>query len=230
MIQGGIFWMASRLFATNDLSASVATPSRRRLWLGMAILAALVAGMVWDTKIVKIHSAEDVEANVFSPEKFGAEQFPKLRAAVTARAGSAEGLAAAIAADKDAAGKQYGVPGSLGPEMAVKFEGVAGEASSGVYDVKVAGVPEGLRIRVQTGPAINGTDLRDSTGTITFGQFVNQIEYQNAGSALNKEMKKQVLSKIDNANLTGKTLKVVGVFQLFNVKSWLVTPVSVEVK
>ena len=61
-------------------------------------------------------------------------------------------------------------------------------------------------------------------------RFVNQIEYQNAGSALNKELKKQVLSRIDNSSLTGKVLKVVGVFQLVNPKSWLVTPVSLEVK
>ena len=211
-------------------AASPAAPPKRGLWLALVLVAALLVAMGASTKIVKIHSAEDVEANVFSPEKFGAEQFPKVRAALEARAAPAADLAAAIAAERDAAGKKYGVPGSLGPEMAVKFEGVAGEASSGVYDVKVAGAPDGLRIRVQTGPAINGTDLRDSTGTITFGQFVNQIEYQNAGSAINKEMKKQVLSKIDNSNLTGKTLKVVGVFQLVNPKSWLVTPVSLEVQ
>ena len=211
-------------------AASPAAPPKRGLWLALVLVAALLVAMGASTKIVKIHSAEDVEANVFSPEKFGAEQFPKVRAALEARAAPAADLAAAIAADRDAAGKKYGVPGSLGPEMAVKFEGVAGEASSGVHDVKVAGAPDGLRIRVQTGPAINGTDLRDSTGTITFGQFVNQIEYQNAGSAINKEMKKQVLSKIDNSNLTGKTLKVVGVFQLVNPKSWLVTPVSLEVQ
>jgi predicted lipoprotein len=83
---------------------------------------------------------------------------------------------------------------------------------------------------VQTGPAINGTDLRDATGTITFEQFTNQIDYQNAGSALNKEMKAQVLSKIDNGNLTGKTLSVVGVFQLINPNSWLVTPVRLDVQ
>ena len=214
---------------TAPLEASAA-PGRRGRWVELAIVVALVIAIGASTKVVKIHSADDVEANVFSPEKFGAREFPKIQAAVTARAASADALAAAIAADKDAAAKKYGVPGSLGPEMAVKFEGVVGEQSSGVYDVKVAGVPQGVRIRVQTGPAINGTDLRDATGTITFGQFVNQIEYQNAGSAINKEMKKQVLSKFDNTHLTGKTLSVVGVFQLFNPKSWLVTPVSLTVK
>jgi ABC-type branched-subunit amino acid transport system ATPase component len=58
---------------------------------------------------------------------------------------------------------------------------------------------------VQTGPAINGTDLRDATGTIEFGQFTNQIEYQDAGSAINNEMKKAVLAGLDPSALTGKT-------------------------
>lgn len=85
-----------------------------------------------------------------------------------------------------------------------------------------------MLIRVQTGPAINGTDLRDATGAIAFGQFVNQIDYQNAGSALNKEMKKQVLSKIDASKLAGKTISVVGAFKLINPNNWLVTPVKLD--
>jgi predicted lipoprotein len=122
------------------------------------------------------------------------------------------------------------VPGGVGPEIAVKFTGVAGAAKSGIYTVAVPGLPSTLTIRVQTGPAVNGTDLRDSTGTVTFDQFTNQIEYQNAGSALNKEMKTQVLAKVDTANLTGKTLSVVGVFQLVNPNSWLVTPAKLDVQ
>ncbi len=125
---------------------------------------------------------------------------------------------------------QYGVAAGVGPEMPVKFTGVAGKEDSGVYEVGVEGVPNTTTIRVQTGPAIMGTDLRDGTGTISFGQFTNQIEYQNAGSALNKEMKKQVLSKVDTGNLTGKTISVVGVFQLTDPANWLVTPVKMEVK
>ena len=117
-----------------------------------------------------------------------------------------------------------------GSEIPIAFTGVAGAEDSGVYDVAVEGVPSPTVIRVQTGPAIMGTDLRDATGTIKFGQFTNQIEYQNAGSALNKELKKQVLSKAVTGPLTGKTLAVVGVFQLTDSKIWLVTPVKLEVK
>ena len=92
------------------------------------------------------------------------------------------------------------------------------------------GLPDTIAVKVQTGPAINGTSLRDATGTIQFGQFVNQIEYQNAGSALNKEMKKQILANVDTANLKGKTIQVVGAFKLINPKKWLVTPVTLEVQ
>ncbi|RVA35667.1 DUF2291 family protein, partial [Mesorhizobium sp. M7D.F.Ca.US.004.03.1.1] len=118
----------------------------------------------------------------------------------------------------------------VGPVISVKFSGVVGEGKSGIYKVAVDGVPDTLMIRVQTGPAINGTELRDATGKITFGQFTNQIEYQDAGSALNNEMKKEVLAKLDTNALTGKTISVVGAFKLVNPKSWLVTPVSLEVK
>jgi predicted lipoprotein len=217
-----------------SVSAGTAIKSRSKSRLRLALVAVaalvLIGAMAFNTKVVVIGSAADVQADVFSPEAFGASEFPKVQAAVQERAVGADVFAAAVAANKDEAGKKYGVPGSIGPEISVKFTGVAGPGKSGIYSVAVPGVPSTVLIRVQTGPAINGTDLRDATGTISFGQFVNQIEYQNAGSALNKEMKAQVLSKIDNSNLTGKTLSIVGVFQLINPKSWLVTPVKLDVQ
>ncbi|RDV00585.1 DUF2291 domain-containing protein [Trinickia dinghuensis] len=197
----------------------------------IVLLAILLVAMAMSTKLVKIGSGADSQTAQFEPAAYGKKQFPKTRAAIEKRAIAADTLAAAIAKDPDAAGKQYGVAGGgVGPEMSVKFTGVAGKEDSGVYEVKVPGLPDSLVVRVQTGPAINGTDLRDDTGDITFGQFTNQIDYQNAGYAINSEMKKEVLSKIDTAKLTGKTLSVVGVFQLVNPNGWLVTPVKLDVK
>ena len=43
-------------------------------------------------------------------------------------------------------------------------------------------------------------------------------------------MKKAVLSPLDTANLTGKTLELFGVFRLINPKNWLITPVKATVK
>lgn len=200
-----------------------------RLVLVAAGLVLLVA-MALDTKIVKIGSPADVQPGAFSAADFGKSEFPKVQSAIEKRAVDAATIASAIAKDQTAAGKQYGVEAGVGPEISVKFTGVAGKSESGVYVIQVDGVPSTLVVRVQTGPAINGTDLRDATGTIAFGQFVNQIDYQNAGSALNKEMKKQVLSKVDAANLTGKEISVVGAFKLINPNSWLVTPVKLDVQ
>lgn len=112
----------------------------------------------------------------------------------------------------------------------MSFTGVVGEGSSGIHTVAVEGLPNDLVIRVQTGPAINGTTLRDSTGSYSFGDFTNQIEYQNAGAALNEEMKREVLSQVDISDLTGETASLTGVFQLINPQNWLVTPVGLEVQ
>lgn len=206
--------------------------SRRHLRMAVTAVAAviLLAAMVYDTRFIKIGSKESAQPGTFSPAAYGAETFPKIQSAVETRAVDAATLAAAIAKDQAGAAKQYGVATGTGPEFPVKFTGVAGKNDFGVYDVAVPGLPDSLHIKVQTGPAIMGTDLRDAPGTISFGQFTNQIEYQNAGSAINKEMKKQVLSKIDTANLTGKTISVVGAFQLTDPNNWTVTPVKLDVK
>ena len=112
----------------------------------------------------------------------------------------------------------------------VKLTGVVGEGKSGIYYVMVEGLPDPLKLRVQTGPAINGTELRDATGQIAYSQFINQIAYQDAGSAINNALKAEVPAKIDNSALTGKTMVLSGEFKLVNPKIWLITPVSLEVK
>lgn len=207
---------------------SSAKPKSGLLLTAVAALL-LVGAIALDTKFVTIGSEHDVRAEVFSPETFGASEFPKTQASIEERAVDAKTLAGAIMANKTDAGKKYGV-GAVGPVIPITFTGVAGEAKSGIYTVAADGLPEGITIRVQTGPAINGTELRDATGTIVFGQFTNQIEYQDAGSALNNEMKKQVLAGIDTKTLTGKTITVTGVFKLINPKNWLVTPVRIKVQ
>lgn len=212
----------------NQVSQKPAKLNRAVLW--SVVAAVVVVGAIgFDTKVVKIGSDADVRQQVFSPDAYGASEFPKVKASVEERAADAVEVGTALAADKDAAGKKYGV-GSVNPVIPVKFTGTVEERKSNYNVIKVDGFPEGMAIRVQTGPAVNGTDLRDATGTIEFGQFKNQIEFQNAGSALNNEMKKQALEGVDVDNLVGKTVSVTGVFKLVNPKNWLVTPVGFEVK
>ncbi len=202
---------------------------KRRLALLGGVLVVVLA-IALDTKVVRIGSSDDLRQAGFSAAVYGAKAFPEVKVAIENRAVEAVALQQAILANKDEAIAKYGVAGGSGPVFSVKFVGVAGERlASGLCEVKVADLPD-VKVRVQTGPAINGTELRDATGTISFGQFTNQIEYQNAGSALNNEMKKTVLASVDTGTLAGKTVSVVGAFRLINPKSWLVTPVRLEVQ
>ncbi|WP_321380251.1 DUF2291 domain-containing protein [Rhizobium sp.] len=186
--------------------------------------------MALDTTVVHIGSQQDVRQKTFSAEAYGAEQFPKVRENIVQRAVDAVTLSNAIANDKKAASEKYGVAGSVGAIIPVKFTGTITDRKANYNTVQTEGLPADVTVRVQTGPALNGTELRDATGTITFGQFTNQIEYQNAGSAINNEVKKNVLSRVDPDTLAGKHVSVIGVFQLINPKNWLVTPVQFEVK
>ncbi len=52
---------------------------------------------------------------------------------------------------------------------------------------------------------------------------------QDAGSALNNEVKSQVIGELDREKLPGKTIEVVGAFQLINPANWMVTPVRFKV-
>lgn len=205
-------------------------PSRRGLLIGVAVAVLLAAGIAFDTTVVPIGSEADVRVQAFSPDSYGQEQFPRIQAFVQEKAVDAATLAPAVLADKNAAAEQYGTASSTGAIMFVTLTGIAGEARSGVYPIQAQGVPQDITVRVQTGPAINGTDLRDAPGDIAFGGFKNQIEYQDAGSGINRAMKAAVLDRIDAANLTGKTVTVTGAFRLINPKNWMITPVAVTVQ
>lgn len=215
--------------ASFDISRNTPPRGLSRFVLPAVALAVLAAAAL-DTRVVRIGSQQDARTEAFAADAYGKKTFATLQAAIEAAAVDAPVLAAAIAEDKAAAGEKFGKPGSVGPIFPVKFSGVAGELRSGLVTVAVPGLPEGLQVRVQTGPAINGTDVRDATGTVSFGQFTNQIEYQDAGAALNNEVKTQVLAGIAQDKLSGRPVEIVGVFQLINPTGWLVTPVRMAVQ
>jgi predicted lipoprotein len=205
-------------------------PPRRNLLVVVGLGVVVLAAIALDTKVVKIGSQNDARQEAFSPDTFGRKEFPRIQVFIEEHAVDAATFAPAVLADKKAAAKQYGTASSTGAIIPIKLTAVAGTARSGVYDLKANGVPDEIHVRVQTGPAINGTDLRDAPGDIAFGKFKNQIEYQDAGSGINRAMKKAVLDSVDTANLSGKTLDIVGAFRLINPKNWLITPVKVTVR
>jgi len=194
----------------------------------IVVILVVVAFIALGTRVVPYGSEVAGAEQAFDAESYGPEKFPEVQEAVIERAVDADVLAAALAADKDAAVAEYAVQSSGGPVFSVTMTGVFGEGASGIYGFTVDGLPEELNLRVQTGPAINGTELRDATGEIVFGEFTNQIDYQNAAASLNEAMKADVLGGLDTSALEGKAATITGAFTLINPEAWLVTPVSVE--
>ena len=218
---------------TRALPPTTSRPStgvpRKRLILA-AVVVVVLAAMAFSTKVVGADSDLGAGPADFSAESWAAENFPVIQEGIADRAVDAATLATAIAADSAGAATEYGVPGGTGPEFATTFTGTVGAGQNGIYPVTVEGVPGDVLIRVQTGPAINGNDLRDATGTVEFGQFTNQIDYQDAASALNEQLKTTVLGAVDTTALEGKTIQVTGAFQLINPAGWLVTPSELVVQ
>lgn len=214
---------------TPTAPARVASPSRRRVIVGAAVIA-LLAGIAMDTTVVRIGSDGDLRVQAFNPDTYGQGEFPRIRDFVIDRAAEATVLADKLSTDKTAAIADHGRMAGAFPVLAVRFTGTVGAGSSGIFAVDVDGMPEGTQVRVQTGPAINGTELRDITGDIVFGAFTNQIEYQNAGAGINRAMAADTLDGLDRDALPGRTVTGAGVFTLINPASWLVTPVMFEVQ
>jgi len=208
-------------------------PAHRRLSarvvliaLTVLLIAAMALDTTWKSGTVKV-TAGGREA--FNAAKYGRDAFPKVDAAITKAAVPLPTLLAALRKNQDAASKQYGHrEGSSPPAFATSAEGIAGKTENGLMEVRVPGVPKTARVSVQVGPALNGTALRDGVGTIHFGQFVNQVDYASAATALNNEVKARVLKGFDAQAARGKAVKVVGVFTLLTPSVVTITPVSLE--
>jgi len=216
--------------ALNNSSPEKSGNSSTRYWVYGIVITAVLAAIALDTTVIGIGSEDDARLLAFAPDVYGQTEFPRIRAIVNDRAPEASTLALALNDDKDAASEKFATTAGAFPVVPVRFTGTMGEGSSGVFKIVVDGLPEGVTIRVQTGPAINGTELRDIPGDIEFGSFTNQIEYQDAGAGINRAMSAAILANLDREALIGQTVSVVGVFTLINLKNWLVTPVEFNVQ
>lgn len=213
-----------------QLSNQLAAKKRKQFLVAGILTVAVVGAMALDTKVIVNGSIEDLRQQSFSPDNYAKINYPDIKQYVESNAVDATVLLNALREDKKAAGQKYGVGGGIGPVIPVSLEGTVTEGRSGIFKLNISGFPSDQTVRVQTGPALNGTDLRDATGEIKFGEFKNQIEYQDVGSAMNRVMKAEILDDLDRDNLVNKSVEITGVFRLINAKNWLITPVRMDVK
>jgi predicted lipoprotein len=65
-------------------------------------------------------------------------------------------------------------------------------------------------VTLQLGPLIFGSALRDATGIIRFSDFVNQLQFADAGNALNQRAARAAHAAGDPASLRGKLVEFAG--------------------
>ncbi|MEV4292610.1 DUF2291 domain-containing protein [Nonomuraea bangladeshensis] len=210
-----------------------APAARRRVparWIAAALVALLIVLMAVDTEYRTAETAAAAAPAKFDPAAFGAQNYQaKVVPAIEQSAVDLPVLLKALADDKEAAGQKYGKRQGTGPySFAVKGTGTAGKARSGLLPVTVEGLPADTKVSLQIGPAINGTALRDAAGFITFGQFTNQVEYADAATALNNELRGKLLNGLDVAALDGKEITFTGAFTLLTPQTVTITPVAIS--
>ncbi|ERM00373.1 hypothetical protein Q644_04940 [Brucella intermedia 229E] len=142
-------------------------------------------------------------------------------------------------ADADAAGAKYGhreKQGNAPWTFVVRLEGtvVAAETKSRAAYVDVDSNGDGKPdARVQIGPTVRGTAIRDSLSFVNFNEFRNQIDWAQFGKAFNTRINDDVLSKLPRENLVGMKVKAQGAFPPLPSKGQLpvlTPPVSISLE
>ncbi|MDL2398089.1 DUF2291 family protein [Rhizobium mayense] len=190
-----------------------------------AVVVVMLAAALPGCKIIKTPTAEEKAAqaakSAFDPAAkvdaiWQSQAVPDLEK----RAGDLKTVMQAATSNPDEAGAKYGNPHkqSTSPwTYAVKLNGkiVAADTASraATIDVDVDGDGK-ADAKVQIGPAIRGTALRDALDFVDFNEFKNQIEWAQFGKAFNEKVDTSFLVSLPKDGLTGKTVNVVGAFPL----------------
>ncbi|PBB22947.1 MULTISPECIES: DUF2291 family protein [unclassified Mesorhizobium] len=203
-------------------------------------ILALVAGIGLSAcKILPTPSAQGVAGNAsgFNPDKMVEDIWTsKVIPYLQGKAGAFAEVHALAKTDPAAAGAKYGNPKKQANApwtFAVRVEGkiVAANTQSraATMDIDVDGDGK-ADARVQIGPAMRGTALRDSLDFVQFNDFTNQIDFAQFGKAFNAYADKTALSKLPREALEGRTAKVLGAYTIEGGQDLpLVTPAEAEI-
>jgi predicted lipoprotein len=211
------------------------TTSRRRSpvrpWMVAAVAAVAVLVLAgFSTKVVSTEEAAAGQADQFDAATYAADHYaadivPYIEENAVPLTELLEQLNGG--ADEADFGNTSGASSAYA--FPVTFTAVAGDPTPPVLPVTVEGVPAETTVQLQIGPAVTGTAIRDVSGTVSFNEFTNQLEYQNVGTELNNQVKASLLDSLDPATLAGKTITVTGAFLRVNPALVSVVPISIEV-
>lgn len=207
----------------------LASPQRKRAVIGVLWLALIVA-MFLGTKFQSAAAVAKSQPAAFNATTYAKQKWPDLVQGISSKATDVTTLAPAVDANLAEAGKKYGQDLGAGSyAFAVKATGDVAAVDDNFITLAVPGMPPKDVVRIPLGMALNGSPIRDATGTIHYGDFANQTDYQDAANALKAQVQQEVLAKITPASLKGRQLTVIGAFASGGPpNSYLINPVKIE--
>lgn len=104
------------------------------------------------------------------------------------------------------------------------------ESAAGTVELGLADLSGAAGVRVQIGPVIKSSAVRDVLSFIHFGDFTNQLDFANISKEINFYVRDNVVSRLPRTGLAGKHLSFVGAFAEDASGRILITPVKIEVE
>ena len=217
---------------------------RRRTTLGVvaAALVAIVLYCVFDPPwVVESLNATGTGSAVAGSQNLNPTKYvdaiwaSKLLPTVKRSAVDLPTLLADLKRDREAASKKWGHYSVLDapPAFLVKGEGrvVSVDTTSLVSQAGIAlGSSAKADVFIQLPPIFSGTDVRDALPFISFGQFVNQVQYGEVALAINAKIADTSFAHVNVDALKGKRIAFTAAFTRSSAPRPLMTPITIEVK
>jgi len=177
---------------------------------GAVALVALIVAMVLNTRFVTPEELATIGPERFDPRATAAELFTEANKTLPGKATPLSELLEGVQQDIPATAARHDAarPNDTTYMFPVEGEATVVATQAQAIEVRVDGVPPRTPLSIATGPAVNGTVLRDALG-FQFGDAPNQSTYQQVGDALKTMIQKQIRGA-DEAR-KGDTLRFVGV-------------------
>nr|WP_240942067.1 DUF2291 family protein [Planosporangium thailandense] len=190
----------------------------------------MVIAMFAGTKFQSTAAVAKSQPAAFNATTYAKQKWPDLVQKIDSKATDVATLAPAVEANLADAGKKYGEDLGAGSyAFPVKATGTVSAVDDNFMTLAVPGMPANDTVRIPLGMALSGSPIRDATGTIHYGDFTDQTDYQDVANALKAMAQQEVLAKITPASLKGKQITVVGAFGSGGPpNSYLIDPVKIE--
>ena len=212
--------------------ARFALPAALALATGCTIVHHGAPGSAENASAQKAAANEAFDAKAFVEGGWAGKIEPELvRDAVDVRE-----VVAALKKEQEAAERKYG---RRQDETALfnfivkgreTIKAVNTESAAGYVELTLADSSGGDTVKVQIGPVIKSSAVRDVLSFIHFGDFVNQLDFANISKAINFHVRDQVVAGIKEKAQAGKHLAFVGAFSEDPSGKVLITPVQLSVE